>query len=132
MAAPVASGSAAIVLSGGGARGAYEVGVLRYLREAVPGGAEFAPEVLCGTSVGAIHASFLAATADRPADQCRDLAGIWESLRFDECFHVGLGQLLSAWQRMSRPPGGLVDAVPFERIVRERTPWSRLRAARVA
>ena len=50
---------AALVLSGGGARGAYEAGVLSYLFEhvypALPRGFEF--DVVSGTSVGAIHAA---------------------------------------------------------------------------
>ncbi len=40
----------ALVLSGGGARGAFEVGVMRYLKEA-----GWQPDLICGTSVGAIN-----------------------------------------------------------------------------
>jgi NTE family protein len=57
---------AALVLSGGGARGAYEAGVLSYLFEEIypelPQGFEF--DVISGTSVGAINAAYVAATAD--------------------------------------------------------------------
>ena len=122
---------AAIVLAGGGARGAYEAGVLRYLRDEVPGGATFAPRILCGTSVGAIHASFLAATADRPAEQGRALAAIWEDLELGDVFRLGLADLVQAWRRMGggeAAPGGLVDAAPLEELVRNRIPWERLRA----
>ncbi|MEJ2207108.1 MAG: patatin-like phospholipase family protein, partial [Gemmatimonadota bacterium] len=54
-----------LVLSGGGARGAYEAGVLAHLFEEIyprlPPGFEF--DVLSGTSVGAIHAAYVAASA---------------------------------------------------------------------
>ena len=53
------------MLSGGGARGAYEAGVLSYLFEDIyPGlGPGFEFDVVSGTSVGAIHAAYLAASA---------------------------------------------------------------------
>ena len=59
----------ALVLSGGGARGAYEVGILRYLREELPRRLGFMPriDIVCGTSVGAINAAFMAASAEDPA-----------------------------------------------------------------
>ena len=55
----------AVVLSGGGARGAYEAGVARYLTEELPRrlGRPVDIDIVCGTSVGAIHACYLAATA---------------------------------------------------------------------
>ena len=55
----------AIVLSGGGARGAYEAGVLRFILDDLPRRTGVQPDfdLICGTSVGAIHACFLAATA---------------------------------------------------------------------
>ena len=55
----------AIVLSGGGARGAYEAGVLSYLFEHIYPklGDDFHFDILSGTSVGAIHAAYMAASA---------------------------------------------------------------------
>ena len=52
-----------MVFSGGGARGAYEAGVIRFLvDELAPRlGRPLAMDILCGTSVGAIHACYLAA-----------------------------------------------------------------------
>ena len=61
----------ALVLSGGGARAAYQVGVLRALarirREVLNPAARMRNPfgVICGTSAGAINASALAANADR-------------------------------------------------------------------
>jgi len=53
----------AMILSGGGARGAYEVGVLWYIFDELTRvlGAPPQIDILCGTSVGAINASYLAA-----------------------------------------------------------------------
>ena len=101
---PSDSNTAAIVLSGGGARGAYEAGVLRYLRDEVPGGAEFRLPIVCGTSVGAIHAVFVAATADRPREGARELTDVWRDMRLGDVFHLGVREILSARKRLGGAP----------------------------
>jgi NTE family protein len=82
-------GRTALVLSGGGARGAYEAGVLRYLRGefAVALGEQPRIPILCGTSIGAVNACFLASLAHRPEDQGEGLVEVWRSLRLEEVFH---------------------------------------------
>jgi NTE family protein len=57
----------ALVLAGGGARGAYEVGALSALLPQLR--ADERPRIIIGTSVGAINAAYLAANADKPPDQ---------------------------------------------------------------
>jgi len=81
----------ALVLSGGGARGAYEAGVLSYLLEHVypklPPGFEF--DIVSGTSVGAIHAAFVAASAHmEPAARARALRETWEDMTLDHVMRV--------------------------------------------
>ncbi len=56
-----------LVLAGGGARGAYEVGALSVLLPALEACGQ-RPTVLVGTSVGAINVAYLAANADLSAD----------------------------------------------------------------
>ncbi|HET6304746.1 MAG TPA: patatin-like phospholipase family protein, partial [Myxococcota bacterium] len=75
----------AIVLSGGGARGAYEAGVLAYLLGEVPKrlGRPVRPDLVLGTSVGAIHACFLAATAHLGPERVKRLRDTWQRMRFD-------------------------------------------------
>src|SRR3954471_15080351 len=82
----------AIVLSGGGARGAYEAGVLRYIREDLAGdlGGQIHFDIVCGTSVGAIHAGFMASTADIPSEQGRLLVNRWETLILEEVVSFGV------------------------------------------
>lgn len=86
---PSDGGRTALVLSGGGARGAYEAGVLRYLRGefAESFGAQPRLDVVCGTSIGAVNACFLAALAHRPEDQGEKLVDVWRSLKLEEVFH---------------------------------------------
>src|SRR5579862_3212653 len=78
----------ALVLSGGGARGAYEAGVMRYIREDLAGHVQF--DIICGTSVGAIHACFFAATSDIPEQQGRILVDRWESFVLEEMVSFGV------------------------------------------
>ena len=54
-----------IIMSGGGARVAYQVGVLRAIAAILPRGAANPFAIICGTSAGAINATSLASNADR-------------------------------------------------------------------
>jgi NTE family protein len=137
---------AALVLSGGGARGAYEAGVLAHLFEHVypklPPDFEF--EIVSGTSVGAIHAAYLAATAHlRGAERSARILETWNDmevrdvlrLRTRDLFGVplralGLTRLVrgDGPKQLAAAVGGLVDLSPLERIVGERIPWRHLDA----
>ena len=73
--------SVAVVLPGGGARGAYEVGALSTLLPALQARGERV-SIWCGTSVGAINAASLASLAHLPADQqAQQTVALWERLR---------------------------------------------------
>ena len=136
----------AIVLSGGGARGAYEAGVLSYLFERVYPqlGPEFEFDIVSGTSVGAIHAAYVAASAGMPANErVSRLVETWRQMSLDNVFRLSAGDLIGIplralgvlrSVRVATPGprrdviGGIVDVSPLERIVEERIPWDRLRA----
>ncbi len=104
----------ALVLSGGGARGAYEAGVLAGLVDVLDG-VRF--DLFAGTSVGAINATFLASHAHQP--------------------DLGVPQLTQLWAKLSprthlRPERrpfrrrALLDVRPFEDMVRQGVAWSHL------
>jgi NTE family protein len=120
-----------IVLSGGGARGAYEVGVLRYLCEHIKEVPLF--DVITGTSVGAINGAYLASTSDRPRAAGRLMARMWATLTLDEFYKFG-------WTQVRMLPrvlfgknlpklthgavvGGLLDSSCVEEIVRDKIRW---------
>jgi NTE family protein len=70
----------ALVLSGGGARGAYEIGVLSELLPELEKRGE-TPRIVVGTSVGAFNTAFVAANAHRPAaDALADGVHLWHEL----------------------------------------------------
>ncbi len=119
-----------LVLSAGGARGAYEVGVLRYIRERIKINTRF--DVVTGSSIGALNGSFIAATCNRPRAQGRALARIWNDLRLDQILKFGWTQLVNLPQMLLGrglgrgsidPGGGLIDPSAMHSIIRERLPW---------
>jgi len=73
----------ALILSGGGARAAYQVGVLKALAEILPPEIESPFEILCGTSAGAINAALLASRIPYFRDTVDFLDSAWSS------FHAG-------------------------------------------
>jgi NTE family protein len=134
----------ALVFSGGGARGAYEAGVIRYILEELPQHLDqpIHFDVACGTSVGAIHACYLAATADQESGRGTRLVDFWANMRIDEVLPVSgrdlirlPGRLLglrrvAAAVRSGEPPErlyGLLNTEPLERIVLRAMPWRSIR-----
>ena len=81
-----------LVLSGGGARGAYEAGVLYHLRKSVWKD-KHGFSIHCGTSAGAINTCFLAANAHQPKEQGEKLKEIWENLSSSDIYKGDLGAL---------------------------------------
>lgn len=83
-----ASAKTALVLSGGGARGAYQVGVLRGLHELLRGPRGLPFPILVGASAGSITNAFLGAhAADFPA-AVAELVDFWGSLRPEQVFRT--------------------------------------------
>lgn len=125
----------AIVLPGGGARGAYEVGALSVLLPILEERGE-RPVILCGTSVGAINATALGATADQPAHQAiATLEDHWRSLRKGDVIRpvVGPGLPLTALRMLGEAlelPGirlaGLLDPAPLKASLDAWIDWDDL------
>ena len=67
----------ALVLSGGGARAAYQVGALKYIAEHMP---DYRPQILTGVSAGAINAVYLASQRGSRRDSVNGLANLWMNL----------------------------------------------------
>ncbi len=72
----------ALILTGGGARAAYQVGVLRALAELLPKGSSTPFPIICGTSAGSINATLLAVDAADFRYAVRRLMTVWKN------FHV--------------------------------------------
>lgn len=130
------AGKAGLVLTGGGARGAYQVGVLKALAEALPGPTPF--RVMTGVSVGAINAVVLAEGADDFPAAVAKLERFWLDL---ECASVFVAKPWSLFGRLSRwgvsfglrwagmaPPVSLFNAAPLRAMIAAETDFGRIRA----
>ena len=128
------------MLSGGGSRGAYEAGVIRYLRERLPErlGYHANIEIITGTSVGAINAAFMAATINDPDNQARIMCEAWQSLEIEELISLRARDLIKATRMLMgadpKPPrpgsyryGGLLETGGLERFVVKAIPWRGIR-----
>ena len=125
----------AIVLPGGGARGAYEAGALSVLLPALEARGERA-QVVCGTSVGAINAALLGSLADRPAaEQAELVVARWRDLRKGDVLAPLLGPSLPRTALrfvgdLLEVPGlrlaSLMDPTPLKRSLARWIDWDRL------
>jgi NTE family protein len=115
-----------IVLSGGGARGAYEAGVLAGLTEVlgVRGQPLFA--VVAGSSVGAINGAWLAANAHRPSHDIKGLLKLWRGLSLSRHVKLDVPALLGGWGDQERLGRSLLDPRALEQLVRESIDWPHL------
>ena len=93
----------ALVLMGGGARTAYQVGVLRALASMLSLASQVADpgfpfKILVGTSAGALNATYLAGRASEGLHAFDCLANFWHNLRSAQVYHLKV----PAWIRSSR------------------------------
>ena len=127
--------STALILSGGGARAAYQVGVLRGVME-IHGRDELPFDVICGTSAGAINAVFMAANAHAPRDGVERLYRAWRAIAARDVYDHGWAAVLgNLWRIVRAPfrrdargaPGALLDNAPLRQLLAN---WLDFDAAR--
>lgn len=128
----------ALVLAGGAARGAYEVGVVQHILEEVSKdlGRDVPLDILCGTSIGALNACALAAFADEPRGRATRLVDIWTRLRVQELVQPDLRGILSMGTRWLRGTldaasvpareGGIVNPEALERLIEAEIPFAAI------
>lgn len=85
-----------LLLSGGGARAAYQVGVLKAIAEMLPSEACNPFPILCGTSAGALNAAMLASRADDFAQAVNKLEQLWGGLTSEQVTTISYRQLLGS------------------------------------
>jgi NTE family protein len=125
------------VLSGGGSRGAYEAGIIHYIRTDLKKrlGRHAPIDIVTGTSVGAINAAFMAATHSELDTQADQIVSAWRALRLEELISLRARDMVRAARMMlggDPPPpspgsfryGGMLDTSGLERFVLKVIPWS--------
>ncbi|WMD20538.1 patatin-like phospholipase family protein [Achromobacter seleniivolatilans] len=135
-----------LVLTGGGARAAYQVGVLSAIMELLDPDwhSRFQNpfDIICGTSAGAINAAALACRADRPHLGVRRIRRLWSSLNTDMIYRADapglirtgvrwLGLLALGWMYSGltrKRPQSLLDNSPMEALLGRVLNFHNLRA----
>ncbi|PJZ52964.1 patatin-like phospholipase family protein [Leptospira adleri] len=105
----------ALILSGGGARGAYQAGVLRYLEEI-----QFKPDIICGTSVGAITA-----TAMGCGMNAAEITKLWKSIEAKKVMRYSIwNDLVDIFVKSYSP---LTDTTPLKNLLYSHLDFRNLR-----
>jgi len=136
-----------LVLTGGGARAAYQVGVLQAISSILQE-AGWAPErnpydIICGTSAGAINAAALACHADNFSEGLEKVVHIWENFTVEQVYRadslgvmrssakwlslLSFGWLLRKWH--AHPPSSLLDNTPLVMLLNRMLNFPRLDSA---
>jgi len=128
----------ALVLSGGGARAAYQAGVLRAIADWLPADAACPFNVLVGTSAGAINAAALAARSRRFLDAVAVLERVWSGFRLEQVvradpasvmragLHWVVSLLSGGW--LAHPPRSLLDTTPLRELLSQTIPFEQIPA----
>lgn len=136
-----------LLLTGGGARAAYQVGVLKGV-SAILQEAGWAPEsnpydIICGTSAGALNAAALACHADNFGEGLERVTDVWEHFTAEQVYRadslgvmrsgakwlslLSFGWLLRKWK--ANPPNALLDNTPLVTLLHRMLDFPRLDAA---
>ena len=132
----------ALILTGGGARAAYQVGVLAAIAEILPDKQRNPFQIICGTSAGAINATYLATRTDHFAAGVVDLRRLWRAFHVGDVYRAdALGMAASAFGWLAALAGGwlvkksprsLLDNEPLRRLLTQYVDFSRIEQAIVA
>lgn len=127
-----------LILTGGGSRAAYQVGVLKAMAELLPRHAKNPFPVICGTSAGSLNAMTLAVNADSFRKGVQFLMSIWRSSQTDQVYrtdwpgvlkNTGLwlaGVIFSGIGRSRFSRISLLDNSPLAKLLRDTLPVGKL------
>ena len=136
--AVAASGKSGLVLAGGGARAAYQVGVLKAMKEMLPDAKANPFPIICGTSAGAVNAGALAVHADDFGKAVENLLGVWRNFEPRHVYRADFpgasansarwiaGFLFGAFLKNRRI--SLFDNRPLESLLSRHLDFSRIEA----
>ena len=125
-----------LILTGGGARAAYQVGVLRAIAEVWPRRRGTPFPILCGTSAGAINAATLACNADNFRKGVRDLLQVWRGFEVAHVYRadpLGIAKTGARWLAAMMAgglgrsnPASLFDNAPLRALLESRFAFDRV------
>ncbi len=129
-------GRAGLILTGGGARAAYQVGVLKALSHIHPR-PDWPFPIIVGTSAGAVSASILAGNVVRWHESVSEIEKVWANFRVHQVFRSDAAAMLKAGARWLGslitggavgPPKSLLDNSPLRELLSRVTNFDDIRA----
>lgn len=133
---PLSRPKLGLLLTGGGARAAYQVGALRAIAEMLPPHARSPFPIICGTSAGAINAAGIAMSAIHFSLGVKQLETVWGNLRTEQVYRSDLAGVLQNTLRcmgsvmsskMAGRPVSLLNNVPLKRLLGRHLPFRGIR-----
>jgi NTE family protein len=128
-----------LILPGGGARNAYQAGVLKAIGDMLPEDASNPFPVICGSSSGALNAVLLASSATRFQEGVDRLYGIWANFHVGKVFKVDTWTALKSglkWGLTFLPgrlgteqPGSILDNSPLRGLLESHIRFARIQQA---
>ncbi len=127
-----------LILTGGGARAAYQVGVLKAIAELLPRRAHNPFPVICGTSAGALNAATIAANAQNFHKAVRYLNNIWKNFHANQVYRTDVigvfnnsmlwlaGLVLSGLGINRLKQVSLLDNTPLAELLEEILPCEKI------
>jgi NTE family protein len=129
-------GRAGLILTGGGARAAYQVGVLKALAE-IHASPDWPFPIIVGTSAGAVSASILASNVTRWHQSVGEIENVWANFHVAQVFRSDAAAMIRAGARwmgslftggMIGPPKSLLDNSPLRELLSKVTDFDAIRA----
>ncbi|MDH5256659.1 MAG: patatin-like phospholipase family protein [Gammaproteobacteria bacterium] len=127
-----------LILSGGGARAAYQVGVLKAIADSLPKHSSNPFPIICGTSAGAINAAALAIYAPQFREAVWRLVHVWGNFHVDQVFKAdfrGMSASMTRWMtanvlgRNTNEPVALLDRAPLSELLNHYLPFENIQSS---
>jgi NTE family protein len=131
-------GTTGLILSGGGARAAYQVGVLSAIADLLPESSDNPFPVIVGTSAGSINAVSLACGALHFREAVGRLSSVWRSFHTDQVYRSDWPGVLHQASRFlgrsvlgigKQVPVALLDSSPLAKLLERELDFSGIAAA---
>lgn len=129
-----------VIMSGGGARAAYQVGVLKAVARILPANISNPFPVICGASAGAINAAALAVYADNFQNAVRRLERVWGNFHVHQVFRTDARGMVGNWAKWwwsilasgfggRQHPMSMFDRAPLRVLLNRYLPCERIQSA---
>ena len=128
-----------LVLPGGGARGAFQVGVLKAIAELLPNRSASPFSIISGTSAGAINSVVLATQAERFSLAIEQLEDVWCNFHCSQVYRTDAATMVRSslhWfaaivfgGMFVAPPKSLLNISPLRSLLNSKVQFSRIQSA---